>query len=130
VNHDELERLIAIVGATRLENFEFKGEGQHLRLAFERRAAAPAKVIPLIESAKAVPVVKSPGMGIIRLTHPQQSEPFARTGDTVKKGQILAFLQYQDVLDAIISEHDGVLAKACVREGDVVGYADAIFELQ
>ena len=130
MNLDEMDKLIALIGASRVQSFEFRGKGEHLRVALEARPSKAPNVIPLIEVAKATPVVKSPGMGVVRLTHPQQGEPFARAGEVVKKGQIVAFLQYHDVLDAIVSEQDGVLSQARVNEGDIVGYADTIFELK
>lgn len=130
MTHEELEKLVAYVASSRLLSFELEGGGQHLKLKMSPRATTSNKAVPLVESVKKPNVIKSPEMGIIRLTHPQQSEPFLPVGAAVKKGQIVAFVQNGDVLEGVPSEHDGVLARARVSNDDVIGFADVIFEVE
>ncbi|MFC6338069.1 hypothetical protein GIR22_09175 [Pseudomonas sp. CCM 7891] len=129
MTYDEIEQWVALAGSSRIQTFELEEVGQRLKVTFGTRAPM-AKVAPLHEPAPIAPVVKSPGMGIVRLTHPQQSTPFVAPGSPIKKGQILAFLEYRGVLEHIVSERDGTLADAKVKDGDLVGYADVVFELK
>lgn len=130
MTHEELERLVTFLASTQVRNFEFEHGGQHLKLSVAPRPKTATKVVASCESIRKAKVVESPEMGVLRLTHPQQSERFTALGATVKKGQIIAFVQYKDTLEGVVSEHDGVLARAYATDGAVVGYADILFELE
>ncbi|MNF90147.1 acetyl-CoA carboxylase biotin carboxyl carrier protein subunit [compost metagenome] len=69
-------------------------------------------------------------MGILRLTHPQREESFVKMGSEIKEGQIVAFLQNDDLLEEVKANCSGVLVAAVAQEGQVIGFAQPLFELR
>ncbi|MHC8381272.1 biotin/lipoyl-containing protein [Pseudomonas sp. LB3P14] len=130
MNADDIEKLTALVSKMPLKSFEYHEDDCHLSLVFNRSKAPAGKVVSLVPEQHSAAIVRSPGMGFIKLTHPQQRNEFIPLGSSIEKGQILGFLQVGDLLEGVVSPQAGTLSKVLVAEGDLVGYADPIFEIQ
>ncbi|WP_248800824.1 acetyl-CoA carboxylase biotin carboxyl carrier protein [Pseudomonas sp. MWU13-2105] len=126
-----IEQIVQMLKRHSLAHFEFEQAGACLRLTL-------GGVSQTLEGASDIPrsaletqdVVLAPGMGILRLSHPQRDEPYIALGAHVEKGQVLAFLQNGVVLDEITAGRAGRVAAVLAAEGDLVGYAQPLFELQ
>jgi acetyl-CoA carboxylase biotin carboxyl carrier protein len=116
-----------------LETFEFEQAGACLRLTLGDISPAPASasastmVSPNQETHGVVP---APGMGILRLSHPQRDEPFIAPGANVEKGQVMAFLRNGILLDEVTADRAGRVISVLAEEGDLIGYGQPLFELQ
>lgn len=130
MNLEDIETLTAMVSKLPLKSFEYHEDDCRLFLVFNTNKAPIGKVVSLVPETPATMIVRSPGMGCIKLTHPQQRNQFTPIGSQVEKGQILGFLQVGDLLEGIVSTQAGTLSKVLVSEGDLVGYADPIFEIE
>lgn len=130
MNANDIEALIALASKSEVRSFEFHEDDCHLSLTFPMYKESAAKS-PVREPTRSSSVfARSPGMGVIRLAHPQQREDFIPLGTVVSEGQVLAFLQVGDLLEGVVCPKAGVLGKALVGEGDLVGFADPIFEIE
>jgi acetyl-CoA carboxylase biotin carboxyl carrier protein len=130
MNADDIEKLTSLVSKMAIKSFEYHEDDCHLSLVFNRSKAPTAKVVSLVPEQSASSIVRSPGMGFIKFTHPHQQNALIPLGTSVEKGQILGFLHVGDLLEGIVSPQAGTLSKVLVGEGDLVGYADPIFEVQ
>lgn len=125
-----IEQVIKLVKQRSLCAFEFEQAGACLRIVLDGRDSglqeSPAAVAP----ARAITCLTSPAMGVLRLKHPQRDEVFCPLGSEVKEGQIVAFLQNDEVLEEVKASGAGVLLAALAEDGDVVGYGQNLFEVR
>ena len=87
--------------------------------------AAPAAPKATDES-----LLKTPGLGRLLLTHPQQSELLASVGSRVAPGQLVALLQVGDLLLPVRSQKAGRVAAVLTSCGTTVGYGEAFMRLE
>eukprot|EP00245_Coleochaete_scutata_P016264 TRINITY_DN7510_c0_g1_i1.p1 TRINITY_DN7510_c0_g1~~TRINITY_DN7510_c0_g1_i1.p1 ORF type:complete len:277 (+),score=82.72 TRINITY_DN7510_c0_g1_i1:103-933(+) len=60
----------------------------------------------------------------------KQGRPIVTEGATVKKGQVLGYLEQLGTYSPVESEHGGEVVKFLVEEGEAVGYGDTIVALR
>ena len=75
-------------------------------------------------------VVKSPLVGTFYNASSPESEPFAKVGDTVKKGQVLGIIEAMKLMNEIESEYDGVVEAVLVENEQVVEYGQPLFRIR
>lgn len=126
-----IEKVVVLLQRHSLRAFEFEQAGACLSLKFDAKANAVSSTAHL-EGAEVEPckVIHSPSMGILRLTHPQRDEPFVKMGTEIKEGQIIAFLQNDELLEEVKANCSGVLVAAVAQEGQVIGFAQPLFEIR
>jgi len=73
-------------------------------------AIAPANVKKVLAPLVGV-FYRAPAPGI---------PPFVETGGAVAEGQVLCILEAMKLMNEIVSEYDGTIAKICVNDGDLV----------
>lgn len=73
--------------------------------------------------------VTSPMVGVFYASPAENSDPYVSEGDRVKRGQILCIIEAMKLMNEIRAESDGVIARICVTNGQVVEYGTALFEL-
>ena len=61
---------------------------------------------------------------------PQDSQPFVKNGDTVKKGQVLAIVEAMKLMNEIESEFEGIVAEVLVENGQAVEYGTPLFRIR
>jgi acetyl-CoA carboxylase biotin carboxyl carrier protein len=85
---------------------------------------------PLQESARTaeqsrqlpanVKKVLAPLVGVFYRAPAPGAPSFVETGGTVSEGQVLCILEAMKLMNEIVSEHDGKIAKIFVNDGDLV----------
>jgi acetyl-CoA carboxylase biotin carboxyl carrier protein len=76
------------------------------------------------EPSRALPAnvkkVLAPLVGVFYRAPAPGAPPFCETGGTVTEGQVLCILEAMKLMNEIVSEYDGKIAKICVNDGDLV----------
>ena len=156
MDYQQILELVKEVSKAGLTNFEYT-EG-NIRIAMscpqpEEKIVVPASNLVLQEAAgagantveTAVPaqqepeqiaeekggnVVKSPLVGTFYAAPSEDTQPFVKVGDTVKKGQTLAIVEAMKLMNEIESEFDGVVTEILVENEDNVEYGQPLFRIQ
>lgn len=124
---DEIERLAAHCVQTGIGEIAVSEPGFSLRL---RLMPAPGPVCPSAPRAPEPGYVRAPGVGMFRSAHPTTGHVIAVVGQNVRKGDTVGVLQLDTHLKAVVAPSDGVLGRALVEDGTVVGYGAPLFELR
>ena len=102
-------------------------------LAVAQAAASPATVnAETVQAASSEPegmIVKSPLVGTFYAAPAEDAEPFVRTGDKIKQGQILAIVEAMKLMNDIESEYEGEIAEIYVENGQSVEYGQPLFRI-
>lgn len=75
-------------------------------------------------------IVSSPLVGTFYDAPSPDSEPFAKVGDQVKKGQVLGIIEAMKLMNEIECEYDGVVEAVMVGNEDVVEYGQPLFRIR
>lgn len=71
-------------------------------------------------------IVKSPIVGTFYAAPSPEKPPFVKTGDTVKKGDVIMIIESMKLMNEVRSEFDGVVDKILVSDGQAVEYDQPI----
>ena len=74
--------------------------------------------------------VSSPLVGTFYASPSPDAEPFVKTGDRVKKGQVLGIIEAVKLMNEIESEYDGVVEAVLVNNEEVVEYGQPLFRIK
>lgn len=136
MTHEEIRQLALWLKEHQLAGAELQRPGLHLvlkRTQEQASATAPAQQLPEapLASAAADPLaLRTPGLGRLLLTHPQQTEPLVALGSEVVSGQMVALLQVGELLLPVRSAHAGRVAELLVPCGTTLGYGEVFMRLQ
>jgi acetyl-CoA carboxylase biotin carboxyl carrier protein len=83
-------------------------------------AAAGAQTEPSRALPANVKKVLAPLVGVFYRAPAPGAPPFCETGGAVTEGQVLCILEAMKLMNEIVSEYDGKIAKICVNDGDLV----------
>lgn len=75
-------------------------------------------------------IIKSPMVGTFYSKPSPNKETFVKTGDIVKKGQVICIVEAMKLMNEIESEFDGEIAEICVKDGDIVEYGQTLFKIK
>ena len=75
-------------------------------------------------------IIKSPMVGTFYSKPSPNKEAFVKTGDIVKKGQVICIVEAMKLMNEIESEFDGEIAEICVKDGDIVEYGQPLFKIK
>lgn len=132
---EQIERLVQRLERSTIAECEYEQDGAQLRLQFKH--APTARAVVSIAGASSAPAagpasvqaaastfgaVNSSATGIFHGTHPLLKLPFVAHGDTVAKGQLVAFLRVGPVVSSVRAPASGVLGAQLVVDGTLVGY--------
>ncbi|NBA94872.1 acetyl-CoA carboxylase biotin carboxyl carrier protein subunit [Pseudomonas sp. R5(2019)] len=123
---DFIEQVVQMLNKRALRAFEFEQAGACLRLM----PGGQALTAPVALAVAPPPTLNATGLGHLRLTHPQRREPCVTAGTSVTAGQVLAFLQTGTLLQPVLAEQAGVIARVLASEGELIGFAQPLFELE
>lgn len=88
--------------------------------AASRAPEAPANVRKVLAPLVGV-FYRSPAPGL---------KPFVAVGDAVTGGQVLCILEAMKLMNEIVSEFDGTIAKICVEDGALVSLGQELFWIE
>lgn len=74
-------------------------------------------------------VIKSPLVGTFYAAPAQDSDPFVKIGDRVKKGQVLAIVEAMKMMNDIESDCDGIISDILVANGEAVEFGQPLFKI-
>ena len=125
----DLYGLAEAMSRSGINRIEIEGPGERLALK-----VSPAVTLPsgLGEPSHSMTfsTVASPSMGIFHRVHPDGLFPPCREGSGVGAGQIIAFLQVDQLLLPVQAPGPGRVAAVLVAEGSLVGYGDPLFTIE
>jgi acetyl-CoA carboxylase biotin carboxyl carrier protein len=148
---EELKELLELVSERNIAELELESEGVKLKIrkalgkpeAERVDVAAPAArpvsagvvtetpaPAPEAASENGLLYVSSPMVGTFYRQAQPGSDPFAREGDYVRKGQVLCIIEAMKLMNEIESEHEGQLVKVLVENGRPVQYGDHLFAIR
>ncbi len=160
MDFDEINRILDMVRAHELSEFELEREGFKIRIKkgslahlseplvaplaspmathVVSPAAAPAPPTPEAVPTPETPasdetdfaIVKSPIVGTFFRSAEPGASPFVDVGSIVKKGQVLCIIEAMKLMNEIDSEYDGEVVKIYVENGQPVQYGERLFALK
>ncbi len=118
-----------------LTGLEIRENDRVVRL--ERTLAAA----PVVTAVQTLPEkVEKPSVGEVTVTSPmvgvfytapaENSEPFVKVGDRVRKGDTLCIIEAMKLMNEITADQDGEIAEICAVNGQVVEYGSELFRLK
>ncbi|EMS99584.1 hypothetical protein H009_01529 [Agrobacterium tumefaciens str. Cherry 2E-2-2] len=126
--------LAAYLERNNVSAIEIETPDGSLKIVAMAGAQPPAAQRP-IESAKA-PVkagdilARAPMAGIFTPAHPQRPDRAVQTGQSVAKGEIVAFLAASPVLVPVIAEKAGIVSEIVTEAGALVGYGSTLLKTE
>ena len=134
MNEAEIRKYAMLMQELGLTGLEVKENVGVVRL--ERAgAAAPAASAAAAEpvAAQSAPsaglLIRSPMVGVFYAAPTEDSEPFIKEGDHVKKGDTLCVIEAMKLMNEIPAEQDGVITGILVKNGQTVEYGTPLFQI-
>lgn len=135
MNEAEIRKYAMLMQELGLTGLEVKENVGVVRL--ERAgAAAPAAGTAAAEPAAAQApapsaglVIRSPMVGVFYAAPTEDSEPFIKEGDHVKKGDTLCVIEAMKLMNEIPAEQDGVITGILAKNGQTVEYGTPLFQI-
>lgn len=134
MNPADISRIAAQLRASDMQAIEIQGAGTRLRIVTRQgvQHAAVASAAPAApgRSEDAVTLVRSSGLGMLRLRHPAQSQAPLEVGTRLDKGAPAVYLESRGIFKSIAAPVDGDVAELLVAEGDKVDFGRPLFTLR
>ena len=152
---EQLVKLIEVMDASGLSEFDYETEGVKLHLG--RKIENVVHMTPMAEQAvpvmnmksqmkEAVPMeteaskleetsnkgtdIVSPIVGMFYAASSPESEPFVKVGDRVEKGQVIGIVEAMKLMNEIQSDVTGIVTEIYVENGDGVEYGQPLICVQ
>ena len=151
---EQLVKLIEVMDASGLSEFDYETEGVKLHLG--RKIENVVHMTPMVEDAvpvtnmqsqmKAVPIeteaskpeetsnkgtdIVSPIVGMFYAASSPEAEPFVKVGDRVEKGQVIGIVEAMKLMNEIQSDVTGIVTEIYVENGDGVEYGQPLICVQ
>ena len=139
-NIREYARLMDELGLTGLEIGEGEGRIRLEKMPAPAQVAVPTSFAPAAEKnaepsemARAYmryDEVTSPMIGVFYSAPTEDSEPYVKVGDKVRKGDTLCIIEAMKLMNEITADEDGVIREICVTNGQVVEYGTVLFRME
>ena len=142
---DDIERMLDLMDARGLEEFELEREGLRVRFRKPGRpavaVAAPTPAAPPAAgsaprsdepdaAADGLAIIKSPIVGTFFRAPEPSAEPFVEVGATVRKGQVVCIIEAMKLMNEIDADQDGEVVTIFVEDGRPVQYGEALFAIR
>ena len=124
--------LMQELGLTGLELKENVGVVRLERAGAAAPAASAAAAEPVAAQSPAPSaglLIRSPMVGVFYAAPTEDSEPFIKEGDHVKKGDTLCVIEAMKLMNEIPAEQDGVITGILVKNGQTVEYGTPLFQI-
>ena len=120
------------LGLTGLEVKENVGVVRLERAGAAAPAASAAAAEPVAAQSPAPSaglLIRSPMVGVFYAAPTEDSEPFIKEGDHVRKGDTLCVIEAMKLMNEIPAEQDGVITGILVKNGQTVEYGTPLFQI-
>ncbi|MFZ6762292.1 hypothetical protein [Pseudoroseomonas sp. WGS1072] len=124
-----LAGLLALMRATGVTELELAEGDTALRLSLPSRPLAGAVPEATPRAAPAVETVHAVAFGILLLRHPAETRDPPAAGDTVARGDILAYLAVGPLLQPVVAPCDGAIEAVRGRDGEIAGFGAPLFDI-
>ncbi|HLW38713.1 MAG TPA: acetyl-CoA carboxylase biotin carboxyl carrier protein [Candidatus Eremiobacteraceae bacterium] len=96
-----------------------------------KHAAPPPSVAKSETVAPAnVRKVLAPLVGVFYRAPAPGAKPFVEVGDQVSAGQVLCILEAMKLMNEIVSEHSGSVARICAKDGELVTLQQELYWIE
>ena len=134
----KLKKLIDLVEASGISELELTEGEEKVKISRNSEAFYQPQLVQgqpqpnKIEEAEIPAVadgdtINSPMVGSFYRAASPDSSPFIEVGSTVKKGDVLCIIEAMKLLNEIESEHDGIIKKILVENGQPVEFGEPLF---
>lgn len=140
MNIQDIERLVALMDSANIGEIELRHGAETLHLRFSRPPAhidlprhgdtIGTGVSTASSSETPKTIVRAPAVGTFSRAHPLLDTPALQAGDRVSEGQHVGYIGVESVLCAVLSPGSGKLGQQIAQDGELVGYADALIEIE
>ena len=117
----QILQLIDAVSGSSLDKFEYEENGSKLSLEKGKEPVIMTQVAENEEMSQAL----KPSAEIQK----EDADPFVKTGDKIKQGQVLAIVEAMKLMNDIESEYEGEIAEIYVENGQSVEYGQPLFRI-
>ena len=125
--------LMQELGLTGLEVKENVGVVRLERAGAAAPAASAAAAEPVAAQSPAPSaglLIRSPMVGVFYAAPTEDSEPFIKEGDHVKKGDTLCVIEAMKLMNEITAEEMGTVREVCVKDADPVEFGTVLFYIE
>ncbi len=150
---NEIRKILELMDANRLVEFEYEEEGRKIRLRrpdwmvgnpgggpahFAPPASAPQGNSPPAASAAPAPPAKpsnlvdykSPLVGTFYRSPKPDADSFVNVGDEVTPERVLCIIEAMKVMNEIKAEMHGVIREILVKNGQAVEFGEVLFQIE
>ena len=148
MDFDEINKILELMRAHGLAEFELERDDLHIRL---RKAETPVVMPPGLRSAgpedvnrasaaaeavsggageSGTTIVKAPILGTFYRASAPDASPFVEVGDVVKPGDVLCIIEAMKLMNDIKSEHAGEGVEIFGENGQPVQYGERLFAIR
>lgn len=93
--------------------------------------------VPIVQATVSQPapatstdhVVTSPMIGTYYASPSPGEPPFVQEGDAIEAGQVIGIIEAMKIMNEIVAEYDGTIAKILVRNAQAVEYGQPLFHI-
>ena len=138
-----LRAIVEVMQRFGLDRVRIRRNGVDVDASMSARSAPPATQSATSSSASGaraasrapeapanVRKVLAPLVGVFYRAPAPGAKPFVAVGDAVTGGQVLCILEAMKLMNEIVSEFDGTIAKICVDDGALVSLGQELFWIE
>ena len=133
MNEAEIRKYAMLMQELGLTGLEIKENVGVVRLergaapAAAPAAAAPSPAAAAMQESSASAQIRSPMVGVVYAAPTEDSDPFVKEGDHVKKGDTLCIIEAMKLMNEITAEQDGTIVQVLAKNGQSVEYGTPLF---
>ena len=140
---EQVLELIKTVSESNLSSFSYKKGDIHLTLKNEKDKEVIIKEglsLNPEEGIKNQPIslskevdnleIKSPMVGTFYSAGSEESDPYIKVGDLIKKGQVIGIVEAMKLMNEIESEYDGIVEEILVNNQEIVEFGQRLVKLK
>lgn len=134
--------LLHAVSDSNITNFEYQEGDTKLSFQVGRKEAVEIhaseqgiehQVItkePVKDTLESSHVITSPMVGTFYSAPGEDSSPFIKVGDTIKKGQVIGIVEAMKLMNEIESPYEGVVDEILVENGAMIGFEQPLIRIR
>jgi acetyl-CoA carboxylase biotin carboxyl carrier protein len=146
---EELEKIIELMDANKLVEFEYEEEGKKIRLKREDgRPPAPVQVAmpvaapvaqaaPPAAGAPAVPAIPdncveftSPLVGTFYRAARPDADSYVNVGDAITADKVVCIIEAMKMMNEIKAEMNGTIREILVKNGQAIEFGEPLFLIE